>query len=56
MKKLLQNLLNWALLHAIESVDCYDADRYKKLIVKCNNTEFRELLEKRFNNFLNDKI
>ena len=44
--------LNWALLHAIESVDFSDLDRYKKLIVKCNNNEFRELLEIRLNNFL----
>ena len=44
--------LNWALLHAIESVDFSDLDRYKKLIVICNNNEFRELLEIRLNNFL----
>ena len=47
--------LNWALLHAIESVDFYDIERYTNLIAKCNNIEFREILEKRFNNFLNKK-
>ena len=45
--------LNWVLLHAIESVDFYDIERYKKLISKCNNIEFREILEIRLNNFLN---
>ncbi|MBO5081727.1 MAG: hypothetical protein J6A80_07555 [Lachnospiraceae bacterium] len=44
--------LNWALLHAIESVDYYDVERYKKLIAKCNNIEFKKLLEIRLNNFL----
>ena len=47
--------LNWTLLHAIESVDFYDVERYKKLIAKCNNIEFREILETRLNNFLNKK-
>ena len=47
--------LNWALLHAIESVDFYDVERYKKLIAECNNIEFREILETRLNNFLNKK-
>ena len=47
--------LNWALLHAIESVDFYDVDRYTNLIEKCNNIEFREILEIRFNNFLSKK-
>ena len=47
--------LNWALLHAIESVTYYDVERYKKLIVKCNNVEFRKILEKRFHNYLNKK-
>ena len=47
--------LNWALLLAIESVDFYDIERYKKLISKCNNIEFREILEIRLNNFLNKK-
>ena len=44
--------LNWALLHAIESVDFCDGERYKNLIAKCNNIEFREILEIRLNNFL----
>ena len=47
--------LNWALLHTIESVDFYEIERYKKLISKCNNIEFREILEIRLNNFLNEK-
>lgn len=47
--------LNWALLHAIESVDFYDIEKYKKLIAKCNNIEFKEILKKRFNNFLSKK-
>ncbi len=47
--------LNWALLHAIESVDFGDVERYKNLITKCNNIEFREILEIRLNNFLNKK-
>lgn len=45
--------LNWALLHTIESVDYFNVERYRKLISKCNNFEFRELLEIRFNNYLN---
>lgn len=48
--------LNWALLHAVESVDCYDTERYRTLIAKCNNIEFQEILEKRFNNFINKNL
>lgn len=47
--------LNWGLLHAIESVDLSDVERYKNLIAKCNNVEFREILEVRLNNYLNEK-
>ncbi len=44
--------LNWGLIHAIESVDYTDVERYRKLISKCNNPEYREILEKRLNNYL----
>ena len=44
--------LNWGLLHAIESVDYNDIARYRELILKCNNQEFRETLEIRLNNYL----
>ncbi len=46
--------LNWGLLHAIESVDYNDIERYRELISKCNNTEFREILEIRLNNYLKE--
>ena len=42
--------LNWALLHAIESVEFNDIEKYKNLISKCNNIEFKEIMEKRFEN------
>lgn len=45
--------LNWGLLHAIESVDFKDVERYRMLIAKCNNAEFREILEVRFDKCLN---
>ena len=45
--------LNWSLLHAIESVNFHDVERYKELISKCNNDEFKEILEIRLNNYLN---
>ena len=45
--------LNWGLLHAIESVDYSEDERYGELIAKCNNKEFREILEIRFHNYLN---
>lgn len=45
--------LNWGLLHAIESVDYSEDERYGELIAKCNNKEFREILEIRFQNYLN---
>lgn len=44
--------LNWGLLHTIESVGCNNIERYRKLISKCNNPEFRETLEIRLNNTL----
>ena len=46
--------LNWGLLHAIESVDVIDIERYRELISKCNNPEFREILEIRLNNYLKE--
>ena len=44
--------LNWGLLHAIESVDYIDIERYRELISKCNNPEFREILEIRLDNYI----
>ncbi len=45
--------LNWALLHAIESVPFQNqTERYKALIDKCNNAEYKEILYKRLYNFL----
>ena len=44
--------LNWALLHAIESIEFNDIEKYKNLISKCNNIEFKEIMEKRFENSL----
>lgn len=44
--------LNWGLLHAIESVDYNDIERYRELISKCNNPEFREILEIRLDNYI----
>ena len=44
--------LNWGLLHMIESVGCNNIERYRKLISKCNDPEFRETLEIRLNNTL----
>lgn len=45
--------LNWGLLHLIESVPYSEVDRYKALISKCSNKEFREIFEIRLNNWLN---
>ena len=43
--------LNWGLLHTIETVfDADNTERYRTLISKCNNAEFREALETRLNN------
>jgi len=42
--------LNWGLLHAIESVGSYNTERYRELISKCNNPEFKETFEIRLNN------
>ena len=44
--------LNWGLLHTIESVDINDIERYRELISKCNNPEFREILEIRLDNYI----
>lgn len=45
--------LNWGLLHLIESVPYSEVNRYKALISKCSNREFREIFEIRLNNWLN---
>lgn len=45
--------LNWTLLHLIESVPYNEVDRYKRLISVCPNKEFKEILEKRYSNWLN---
>ena len=42
--------LNWGLLHTIESVfDTDSIERYRTLITKCNNAEFKEILVSRLN-------
>ncbi|MGN0684166.1 MAG: hypothetical protein ACI4JY_10865 [Oscillospiraceae bacterium] len=43
--------LNWALVHLIETVDYHNVERYKVLISKCNNAEFKEVLETRLKNY-----
>ncbi len=45
--------LNWALLHLIETVPYNDEEKYLSLIAKVTNTEWREILEKRYNNAKN---
>ena len=47
--------LNWGLLHIIENVPYSDVERYKKLISKCSNEEYREIFEIRLNNWLADR-
>ena len=52
--------LNWNLLHVIETVplaldDAESVQRYRELISKCPNPEFRETLETRLSNSLRDK-
>lgn len=45
--------LNWGLLHTIESVNFdEDTEKYRNLIQKCNNEEFREILCIRLQNYL----
>lgn len=44
--------LNWGLLHIIETVPYAESEKYKKIISKCPNEEYREILEERFNNWL----
>lgn len=41
--------LNWGLVHLIETVPFNEGEKYKKLITKCPNPEYREILEKRHN-------
>ncbi|MDE5569600.1 MAG: hypothetical protein K2I82_02970 [Ruminococcus sp.] len=46
--------LNWDLLHTIETVfSSIDTERYRSLIEKCNNEEFRKILCIRLQNYLN---
>lgn len=47
--------LNWNILHAVETVDFGDISKYIELIKRCNNSEYREILEKRLNNILKEK-
>lgn len=47
--------LNWFLVHVIESVPQSEVENYKKLIAKCSNEEFREILEIRLNNWLKEQ-
>ena len=43
--------LNWGLLQTIETAfDADNIERYRALISKCNNAEFKEALETRLNN------
>ena len=42
--------LNWGLLHLIETVGLQDPERYRALIAKCSNAEFRETLGTRLHN------
>ncbi len=45
--------LNWGLMGLIEKITISDDnERYKKLISKCNNEEFKEIMEIRFKNYL----
>lgn len=45
--------LNWGLVHLIESAPFNDIERYRQLISKCPNTEYKEILETRHNKWLN---
>ncbi len=46
--------LNRGLLHIIESVNIdEDTERYRSMIEKCNNEEFRKILCIRLQNYLN---
>ena len=47
--------LNWGLLHVIESVGTHNIERYRELISKCNNPEFKETFEIRLNNSIEKK-
>lgn len=49
--------LNWTLLHTIETVPfADDIDRYRDFIKKCNNEEFREILNVRLRNYLEKSV
>ena len=47
--------LNWGLLHLIENVTYTDIERYRRLISKCPNEEFKETFAIRFDNWLKTK-
>ena len=45
--------LNWGLLHLIESVELGDnIEQYRNMITKCNNSDFREILTQRLDNYI----
>ena len=46
------NDLNWALLHAVETVYAAEPARYQALIGKCGGAVWKELLKTRLNNAL----
>ncbi len=44
------NDLNWALLHAVETVYAAEPARYQELIEQCGSAAWKELLQTRLNN------
>lgn len=45
--------LNWGLLHLIESVELGDnIEQYRNMIARCNNSNFREILTQRLDNYI----
>lgn len=44
--------LNWGLLHLIETIEYHNIDRYRELISKCNNADFKGILKTRLNNYI----
>ena len=48
--------LNWGLLHLIENVPYTDIERYRQLVSKCSNEEFKETFAIRVDNWLKKKI
>lgn len=45
--------LNWGLVHIIETVPFDEIERYKFLISKCPNKEYRDIMEMRHNKWIN---